>query len=132
MSMNITGTFNMCKHCSKSAIGVVKVKKPKHEKHAKQRQNVVIPKSRDDLVTPIPHIPVSKITSPLPKKNIKNTHVTTANIIGIVRNLTYDLIDILATPNTNILIKAKTMTSNVKLFKIKVVTIRTMDTITFT
>ena len=87
MSMKSIGTLIVCKHCNKSAIGVVNVKNPKHEKHAKQRQNVVIPKSNEDFVTTIPHMPVSYITSPDPKKNIKNTHVITANIIGIVRNL---------------------------------------------
>ena len=84
--MKITGILILCKHCSRSAIGVVK--NPKHEKHAKQRQNVDIPKARDDSVTPIPHNPVSNITFPLPKKNIKNIVVINANTIGIVRNLT--------------------------------------------
>jgi hypothetical protein len=87
MSMKSTGILILYKHCRISAIGVVKVKNPKHEKHAKQRQNVVIPKSSEDCVTPMPHNPVSNITFPVPKKNIKNTHVITANIIGIVRNL---------------------------------------------
>ena len=130
--MKSTGTLSLCKHCNRSAIGVVKVKKPKHEKHAKQRQNVVIPKSRDDCVTTIPHIPVLNITFPLPKKNIKNTHVTTANIIGIVRNLIYDLIDILATPNTKMPIKTKTTASKTRLFKTKVVIISASDTMTLT
>ena len=85
--MKTTGILILCKHCSKSAIGVVSVKNPKHEKHAKQRQNVDIPKARDDSVTPIPNIPVSNITFPVPKKNIKNTVVINANTIGIVRNL---------------------------------------------
>ena len=57
--MKSTGTLIVCKHCNKSAIGVVNVKKPKQEKHAKQRQKVVIPKSSEDCVTTIPHIPVS-------------------------------------------------------------------------
>lgn len=85
--MKSTGTLIVCKHCNKSAIGVVNVKNPKQEKHAKQRQKVVIPKSSEDWVTTIPHMPVSYITLPVPKKNIKNTQVITANIIGIVRNL---------------------------------------------
>ena len=132
ISIKITGTLIMCKHWSRSAIGVVRVKNPKHEKHAKQRQNVVIPKSNEDCVTTIPQIPVSKITLPLPKKNIKNKQVITANIIGIVRNLIYDFTDTLATPKTRIAIKTKTHISKVKLFTINVIIINAIDTITLT
>ena len=88
MSMKVTGTLILCKHCNMSAIGVVRVKKPKHAKHAKQRQNVVIPKLREDSVIPIPHNPVSKISFPVPKKNIRNIHVKIANAAGIARNFT--------------------------------------------
>ncbi len=129
--MKSTGTLIVCKHCNKSAIGVVKVTKPKQEKHAKQRQKVVIPKSSEDCVTTIPQIPVLYMTFPDPKKNIKNRQVMTANIIGIVRNLIYDFIDILATPNTKIPIKAKTTASKTKLFKINVIIINPTPKITF-
>ena len=129
--MKSTGTLIECRHCNKSAIGVVRVTNPKHEKHAKQRQKVLIPKSSEDCVTPIPHRPVSNITFPLPKKNIKNTQVITANIIGIVRNLIYDLTDILATPNTKMPIKTKTAASKAKLSKINVRTINPKPKITF-
>lgn len=128
--MNITGTLIVCKHWSKSAIGVVNVKKPRHEKHAKHLQNVEIPKSKEDWVTTIPHSPVSYMTFPLPKKKIRKTQVTTANIIGIVRNLIYDLMEILATPKTKMLIRENTIMSNVKLLIINVATMIAMDTIT--
>ena len=87
MSINITGTFSLYKHCNILAIGVVKVKKPKHEKQATARKNVFTPKSNESCVTTIPKMPVLYITFPVPKKNIKNTQLTTAKIRGIDKNL---------------------------------------------
>jgi hypothetical protein len=128
--MKITGILTLYKHCNKSAIGIVKVKNPKHEKHAKQRQKVDIAKSREDCVIPMPHNPVSNINSPFPKKNNKNTHVIIANAIGIVRNLIYDFKDILATPTTKTDINKKTKLSNIKLSNTNVTIIKIRETIT--
>ncbi len=124
--MKSTGTLIECRHCNKSAIGVVRVTNPKHE-----RQKVLIPKSSEDCVTTMPNMPVLYITFPLPKKNIKNTHVITAKIIGIVRNLIYDLTDILAIPNTKMPIRTKTTASKIKLSKINVRIINPTPTRTF-
>ena len=52
-------------------------------------------------------------------------------MIGIVRNLIYDLMEILATPMTKMLIREKTIMSNVKLLIINVATMIAIDTITF-